>query len=333
MIEGWKAASGNQTSVYAQDISLSRGRHPVVVEMYEATDLASIRFTYSKLETYRCWKAEYFDNPRLEGAPKITRNEDLLRFNWGNGSPEKDQGPENGFSARWTRKIDFPGGMTTFVMDTDDGARLKINGQTVVDGWADGAERTMSGTVNLTAGTHEIAIEYYENTGNASFRFYYDPGRQNRIWKGEYFDDAKLDGQATMITYANALNLDWGTGSPDLCAVPRDDFSARFTRDLPIERPGVYRFTVTVDDGVKVYLDGQMARDEWHDANSPTYSFLVDLQQGVTLLTVEYFEGRGFARIQMGEPEWVGDIPAPLPPSPTPTATPPPPTITPCHCS
>jgi hypothetical protein len=301
--------------------------------MYEATGPASIKFTYSKLETYRCWKAEYFDNPRLKGAPKITRNEDLLRFNWGNGSPEKDQVPEDGFSARWTRMIDFPAGTTKFFMYSDDGVRLKIDGQVVAESWMDGTVREIPGERNLAAGAHEVIVEYYEQIGDASFRFYYDPPRQGRIWKGEYFDNAKLDGQPVMIAYTDKLNLDWGTGSPEHYTVPADSFWARFTRDLPIERPGVYRFSVTVDDGVKVYLDGQMARDEWHEANSPTYSFLVELGRGVTSVRVEYFEQRGFARIQMGEPEWVEDIPAPLPPSPTPSPTPPPPTITPCHCS
>ncbi|HWZ90362.1 MAG TPA: PA14 domain-containing protein, partial [Polyangiaceae bacterium] len=60
----------------------------------------------------------------------------------------------------------------TFYTVTDDGARLWINGNLVIDHWQDqGATEWASTTVNLTAGTPAtFRFEYYENGGGASAR-------------------------------------------------------------------------------------------------------------------------------------------------------------------
>jgi len=50
-----------------------------------------------------------------------------------------------------------------------------------------------------------------------------------------------------------------------------DWFSVRWTRTLWFDA-GRYRFTTTTDDGVRLYLDGQLIVDQWRDQPPTTYT-------------------------------------------------------------
>ena len=65
------------------------------------------------------------------------------------------------------------------------------------------------------------------------------------------------------ITAAAFLNFDFGTGSPGAaCGLSAEYFSARWTRTVNFGA-GLYRFSVTGDDGVRVYVGGQLKIDKW----------------------------------------------------------------------
>jgi len=73
------------------------------------------------------------------------------------------------FSVRWTGSIDIPtkgAGNVKFEVWADDGCRLFIDGEKVIDSWCDVAEDTAeshrTATVNLTAGKHKIVVEYFQ---------------------------------------------------------------------------------------------------------------------------------------------------------------------------
>jgi len=56
----------------------------------------------------------------------------------------------------------------TFYTTTDDGTRLWVNGQLLVDKWVNQSVTEWSGTIALTANQkYPILMEYFENTGNA----------------------------------------------------------------------------------------------------------------------------------------------------------------------
>jgi len=55
-----------------------------------------------------------------------------------------------------------------------------------------------------------------------------------------------------------------------------------------------------VDDGIKIYVDGRVILDDWHTIAPVTYRADVrDLSPGLHLVTVEYFESGGYARIKV----------------------------------
>jgi len=112
------------------------------------------------------WKGEYFNNTNFGGSAALCRDDSSINFNWGSGGPGGGL-PSNSFSVRWTRTQTFAAGTYTFVLGSDDGGRLYIDGVRVIDAWIDRAYTTNSVTRTLTAGVHVIRMEFYENAGNA----------------------------------------------------------------------------------------------------------------------------------------------------------------------
>jgi hypothetical protein len=110
---------------------------------------------------------QYYDNIDLTN-PKVTRTDTNVNFNWGTGSPDPLIGPDT-FSVRWTGKVKPQFSQTyTFYTTTDDGVRLYVNGQLIIDKWVDQSPTEWTGTIALTGGQfYDIKLEYYENGGGA----------------------------------------------------------------------------------------------------------------------------------------------------------------------
>ncbi|MFN8459162.1 MAG: PKD domain-containing protein [Anaerolineae bacterium] len=112
------------------------------------------------------WRGEYYSNPNLSGAPLMVRNDVAVSFNWRNGSPAANL-PSDGFSARWTRNLGFPAGEYRFWLTVDDGVRLWVDSNLVIDQWRDGSPTTFETRIKLSEGIHSFRIEYYERSGGA----------------------------------------------------------------------------------------------------------------------------------------------------------------------
>jgi hypothetical protein len=116
------------------------------------------------------WRGEYWSNTGLNGLPALIRNDLVVDFNWGSGSPDGAL-PSDGFSARWSRWFDFVPGNYRFDMRADDGIRMFLDGNLLLNEWHDSdGSRTRSVTLHLQ-GAHWIAVEYYENSGQSNAYF------------------------------------------------------------------------------------------------------------------------------------------------------------------
>ncbi len=102
------------------------------------------------------------------GTPTLTRIDPVVNFNWGNGSPDPSVGADT-FTARWTGSIEAQfNEIYTFYALSDDGVRLFINGQQIINRWVDQAPAEASGTIALKAKQrYNIEMDYYENGGGA----------------------------------------------------------------------------------------------------------------------------------------------------------------------
>jgi mannan endo-1,4-beta-mannosidase len=116
-------------------------------------------------------------------------------------------------------------------------------------------------------------------------------------WRGEYYANAALSGEPALIRNDLAIDFNWGAGSPDP-RLPADQFSARWMRQVGFEQ-AQYRFVVSSDDGVRLWVDGQPVLNEWHDGTLTDYSVNLDMSQGKHFLQLEYYENSGGAMVRL----------------------------------
>ncbi|HVF42305.1 MAG TPA: LamG-like jellyroll fold domain-containing protein, partial [Pyrinomonadaceae bacterium] len=109
----------------------------------------------------------YYDNIDFTGA-EIVRVDPVVNFNWDTGSPDASMGSDQ-FSVRWTGQVqaqtteDY-----TFYTFSDDGVRLYVNNQLVINNWTDHAPVENSAVFPMAAGQkYDIRVECYENGGGA----------------------------------------------------------------------------------------------------------------------------------------------------------------------
>jgi hypothetical protein len=126
-------------------------------------------------------EAEYFSGTSF-GSLVLSRIDENVDFNWGADSPAP-QVPADGFSVRWTGFIiaENPG-LHTFWTESDDGVRLTVAGETIIENWTDHSVILDEGNIALSQGIHPIVLEYYENTEDAVIRLHYRaPGIPEQI--------------------------------------------------------------------------------------------------------------------------------------------------------
>ncbi len=112
-------------------------------------------------------KGEYFNGRTLTDL-LLTRTDTTVNFNWGRSAPASTV-PGDNFSIRWTGEVQpLYSEVYTFLVTADDGVRLWVNDQLLVDQWIDQNVTTYSGFITLSAGVrYSLRMEYYENGGDA----------------------------------------------------------------------------------------------------------------------------------------------------------------------
>jgi hypothetical protein len=265
------------------------------------------------------WFTTYWNNPNQSGDPVATKSEGNIDHNWGNGSPVPGAVNADNWSARWTSYVDFAPGTYRFTVTSDDGARIFLGYRHILVDWNAGPSRTNVTTVSLVGGTYPIAVDYFEATGPALLTVSWErtgpavvgaadvttvPNAANTpsptpapvTWLGHYFNNRTVTGTPILVRNEPAINFNWGTSSPVTSVVSADNFSARWTASLNLI-PGRYRFAVTADDGVRLWLNNALMLDRWVDQEATTTFVEMDWPGGLLPAQVEYYEHTGTALI------------------------------------
>jgi hypothetical protein len=110
----------------------------------------------------------YYDNKDFTTL-RVTRTDPTVNFSWGSGAPAAGMGVDT-FSVRWTGSVQAPvSGTFAFHTLSDDGIRLWVNGQLIVNNWTLHGPTENSGSIVLVAGQkYAVKLEYFENTGGAT---------------------------------------------------------------------------------------------------------------------------------------------------------------------
>jgi hypothetical protein len=115
--------------------------------------------------------AQYFGTQTLSGL-RLTRVDQAVDFTWGNSSPDARVLAADGYSVRWTGKVKSPvAGPVTFFTQSDDGIRLWVNGQLLINNWTEHALTENVGAISLSLGQWvDLKLEFYEKAGEAAAR-------------------------------------------------------------------------------------------------------------------------------------------------------------------
>ncbi|MEP6988447.1 MAG: PA14 domain-containing protein [Chloroflexota bacterium] len=355
------------------------------------------------------WTGTFFNSTNLSGTGVPVSNINGLNFNWGtgepviNGVPVPGMGADN-FSARFTSTQNLTPGHYSFVVSSDDGVRLYVNGLLALDKFVGRALTTDTVSVTITSSPVNLTVEYFEGidqailqvqwflvsvipqtatpTAAVPLRNYFEvrsvPLSWNRLswaagyevqvatdtlfthivwkdatlsadtlsistpdlgnrryfwrvrakvnatiwggwsvigaftvhtldfgtnWSGTFFASNDLTGTGVLITGIAGLNFNWGIGAPVIDGVavpgiPDDNFSARFT-SVQTFAAGTYTFTAASDDGIRVYIDGDVRLDRFVGRTLTQDSFNTTLTAGPHSVVVEYFEGLDQAILQV----------------------------------
>jgi hypothetical protein len=263
-------------------------------------------------------RGEYFNGITLSGTP-VERFDQNINFDWQGDSPIAGIGNDN-FSVRWTSQLSAPATAPyTICAVGDDGVRLWVNGELLINDWIDSSAKERCGTIALTGSqTYSLKLEYYERGGQASIKLLWSsPSFGKQIIGAEYLSccsdrngvGARIgkgrDPVASEFTIAGSreINFNWGLGAArnDIGA---DGFTIRWSGSFSPKTSGQYKFYVTGDDGVRLRLNGQTVIDKWFDQSVTTYSAAYDVQAGSSVgFELDYFENGGLASVKL---EWEG---------------------------
>lgn len=113
------------------------------------------------------WNLSDISNPSIPSrSSDLSRIDNEINFDWQSGSPDAKISSDQ-FIARWVKSQNFDAGTYRFTTVSDDGVRLWIDNNLIIDQWSDHASQTNTASVQLNAGVHAIKMEYYENGGGA----------------------------------------------------------------------------------------------------------------------------------------------------------------------
>ena len=241
--------------------------------------------------------AAYHDRPNFKGRV-IYRIDQTVNHQWRSRQPVFDL-PRDYFSVRWSGELDPPvTGEYTFTLHANDGGKLAV-GEMTLGRWEALSGFRETGKVTLQAGKRvPFLFEFFDNYGEASARV---------VWKGPGFQEMpiaptqlypktdkapkglKVGPGLLGCYYQNRFFYGDGVLSVDPLidfspVTPPAEFSdknysVRWTGQLEAPHTEEYTFTITTDEGVRLWVGGQLVINELSNRTPRTFTGTVLLQR------------------------------------------------------
>lgn len=171
--------AGSTAAVHLRWAPPGSGETVIPQAALTAATFATSRVLYDREPNGQPWtglRGTYWNGQSLSGVPVAAVTETLGGSSGGfdktwAGNPASGVGADN-WSARWTGKLwAEASGAYAFLLGSDEGARLYLDGKLVVDDWGHGGYREMpSAAVDLYRGAHTIQIDFQDSTAEARVR-------------------------------------------------------------------------------------------------------------------------------------------------------------------
>lgn len=116
------------------------------------------------------FRAEYYARPDLTRL-RLVRVDRRVDFDWSMAAPAASI-PRESFSARWTAILRPRASEEhTFITETDDGVRLWVNDELLIDDWNARSAMENRATIRLSAGSdYVLKMEYFNGSGGGVAR-------------------------------------------------------------------------------------------------------------------------------------------------------------------
>jgi beta-glucosidase len=241
-------------------------------------------------------RGEYFDNEQLQGEPKLVRHDTQIAFNWDQQSPDPKL-PREHFSVRWTGSIvPEKTGDYTIGVTSDDGDRLWLNGQKVIDDWDVHSRKADTTTIHLQAGVPvEFKLEYFQAGGDASVELGWSLGDSNSPDIDEAVDLAKRSDVAVIVA-----------------GIIEGEAQDRAHLDLPGDQEELIQRVAALGKPVVVVLTAgaPVTMEKWIDKVPAILDAWYPGQQGGTAVAETLFgDVNPAGRLPMTFPRYIGQVP------------------------
>jgi len=138
-------------------------------------------FLYENHKKENGLKGEYFNNTSLEGEADLVRTDAIIDFRWTLFSPDQKKINYDQYSVRWTGRLvpDKTGDFQIGIYG-DDGYRLYLNNELIIDNWQKQSVRQITKTYHFEKGKeYDLKLEFYETFGNVNFKLIWNLGVDN----------------------------------------------------------------------------------------------------------------------------------------------------------
>lgn len=184
------------------------------------------------------WKGEYFQGRDLAGEP-VVRYDASVDFDVENRAGLSGIGSTD-MSARWTGELAAPSdGSYTFRLGSDDGSRLYIDGELVIDHWWDHGYGIMDAQIDLRRGQRiEVVVEYYQGGGDGAVQLGWTvPGQPEQGPTDESAEMMEAVRQADAVFFFGGLDKRHDTEGADRASMTLPYGQDRLIEQLLEVRP------------------------------------------------------------------------------------------------
>jgi hypothetical protein len=252
----------------------------------------------------------YYVETNLSG-PAFVQLEDYVDFSWGPKDHPTRQVDSDYFSATWLGEVEAPlAGDYSFFVSADDGSRLLLKNEFMLERWQRQESGDTSMTLFLKAGERApLQMDYYNARGSARARLSWSgPGFAKTVIPRDRLYPV-LNSPAHKATINSATNGLLATfyARPDLSGntysrlVPTLDFDAnadaapapgssasnysvRWNGRVKADFTEPYTFQLSVDEGARLVINGLPVVDHWNQAEPE------EIKQEVPLVAGEYYD-------------------------------------------
>ncbi len=214
-------------------------------------------------------KAEYFEGTDCLGTPRSIRVDTSVNFDWSSVGHAKPEGVQSPFSVRWTGNLtpDIEG-KYTFSAVADDGVRVWLDGEKIIDDWSHhAARRTKSKSIILKEGqSYSIRMEYFDAGGEAVAKL---------LWRVPLEQEEDTHGaDNTLGIYVGGFDLDMASESMDMMKLDLPEDQKSELRAMLAEYPNTILILNggTIVTGDWIYDEVPAVMHAWYGGQEGGYA-------------------------------------------------------------